>query len=341
MKIIINLFFALFLISAATAQTYEIRTVHKGSGVIGIEMRETSGSSTPTTSDYVCDIVFGITWDTAYRVNLGSISTTFNISKAGSRSVQGTKYYQAFYANNTPFAFPADWTTGTWVEIASIPNTMDGISSDGTFEIAASGFNQTTEPNFNVNLVADYTPTIAGSASNVPLPVTLMQFEGKKAGEAVVLNWTTASSHNFSHFEIERSDESGKFVFIKSETGETESQVITHYQFIDFNPNKPVNYYRLKLVDLDGSYTYSKIIIVHFGSDEIAKINIYPNPVESEINIQSAEGYDHVYLYDANSVLTNDWDVSETIRMNQVASGTYFLVLTGNNRIFVKRITKI
>ncbi|WP_315823461.1 hypothetical protein [Paraflavitalea speifideaquila] len=142
----------LFLISLVLAsalrvpaQTYEIRAVNKGGGVVGVEMRITAGAP-PTTADYVTDLVFGLRWLASYNVDLVStLSTDYHIAKSGLRKTQGAYHYQAFYADQTPFLFPANWTLNSWIELLSVRNTMTG-SGVGTFEIAAVGFDLPPNP---------------------------------------------------------------------------------------------------------------------------------------------------------------------------------------------------
>ena len=75
----------------SNAGTFEIRTTNKGSGIIGVEMRETSGTGTPSTSNSVTDIKFGIKWLASYGVDLNSsITTDYHIEKSGTRTVSGS-----------------------------------------------------------------------------------------------------------------------------------------------------------------------------------------------------------------------------------------------------------
>ena len=120
-QIIIALY--LMLSIQLTAQTFEIRLINKGSGEIGVEMRETSGIGTPSTTGFVTDLVFGIKWSTTYNVDLNAINNTnYNIGKSGSRETNGGFHYQAFGANATPFNFPNNWTQNNWEEIITIFN---------------------------------------------------------------------------------------------------------------------------------------------------------------------------------------------------------------------------
>jgi len=175
-----------FTFQVGYSQTFEIRSVNKGSGVIGVEMRETSGSSVPNTGNFILDIVFGLRWDTAYNVTLNtSVSSSYNIARQGTTSTSGAYNYQAYAANNTPFNFPSNWSQNTWVEIASITNAQDG-SGTGTFEVCPTNYNGTTDPNINID-AQDYTPTPNGSASSVSLGSSIVWI-------GTTSNWSTASN---------------------------------------------------------------------------------------------------------------------------------------------------
>ena len=84
-QIYIGFILLLFMIQYSYAQSFEIRIVNKGGGDLGVEMRETSGTGTPTTSNLVTDIKFGIKWLQSYGSGLdlnSSITTSYNILKS-------------------------------------------------------------------------------------------------------------------------------------------------------------------------------------------------------------------------------------------------------------------
>ena len=98
--------------------------------------------------------------------------------------------------------------------------------------------------------------------TSVTLPVELLSFEAAKEGTKTRLNWSTASEINFSHFEVERSLDAKNF----SQIGKVPSKGNgrtgnSNYQFYD-GQLLSVAYYRLKSVDLDGTFEYSKIVSI-------------------------------------------------------------------------------
>lgn len=131
------------------------------------------------------------------------------------------------------------------------------------------------------------------------LPVTLVSFSAKRHTstenkESVLLAWETTSEKEFSHFEIEvaRNEKDlikSKFSKISDVAGATNSAgQIRYYTFTDNYPMiSVVNYYRLKLVDNDGSYRYSAIRAVNF--DKNAQWKIFPNPASEHFEVEFEE----------------------------------------------------
>jgi len=123
----------------------------------------------------------------------------------------------------------------------------------------------TTNVNINVNCI---------------LPVNLSSFTGQNDGRINTLYWITEQEINNSHYEIEKSKDGFNFVKI-GEVNSMNSLNINFYDFTDENSFIEDNYYRLKIVDLDGSYTYSSIISL-YGDFNINYV-IYPNPFHDTI----------------------------------------------------------
>ncbi len=112
------------------------------------------------------------------------------------------------------------------------------------------------------------------------LPVELLSFSVKKQSKIVALIWATASEKNNSHFEIEKSNDGKNWEQIGRVKGEGNSLEIVRYDFLDAQPFSGINYYRLKQVDFDGSFEYSKIKTIIFDDNGIS---FYPNPAKDII----------------------------------------------------------
>ena len=97
----------------------------------------------------------------------------------------------------------------------------------------------------------------------------------------VILNWTTASELNNDYFTIERSKDAVEFQPIKFVEGAGNSNSILNYEIIDVNPFLGTSYYRLKQTDFNGKYSFSNIVSVNAGSD-----NVFDKPFNYYVNNQ-------------------------------------------------------
>lgn len=121
----------------------------------------------------------------------------------------------------------------------------------------------------------------------VVLPLNLLEFKGKKQDASIILDWTTASEIRVNRFEIERQIDGNTFEKIGTVMAAGNSSSIRSYTFTDYNPVKGFNYYRLKMIDDDGRFSYSKQVV--FMGDAVDKISIKkirPNPFTDLINIE-------------------------------------------------------
>ena len=114
-------------------------------------------------------------------------------------------------------------------------------------------------------------------AANIALPVTLSGFKGEYRNGVTQLSWATASEQVSDRFEIERSIDARTFAIIGSVKAQGNITTGATYNFTDREPLTGKSYYRLKLVDRDGTYTYSEIITVT-TLDAGQVLSVSPNP---------------------------------------------------------------
>ena len=118
------------------------------------------------------------------------------------------------------------------------------------------------------------------------------------------------------------------------------------YDFIYYNPINGINYYRLKQVDFDGGFEYSKTISVEIKKDDY--FNIYPNPVDGEINIEFNESLNNpsiIKIMNAQGLLVfyENINMDEGVfKMNSsgYAAGIYFLETTNGRKLWQERFVK-
>ena len=149
----------------------------------------------------------------------------------------------------------------------------------------------------NVRLRADDDPFVStdfeGGKTNgevedfqalVVLPVKLTHFSGQVAGCNVDLKWHAETEENFARYEIERSGDGRLFSAIGTIKGNGGLGTGIWYSYTDKTASE-FNFYRLKMIDLDGSFEYSKVINVDTDCSTDYKIELYPNPTSSNIGV--------------------------------------------------------
>ncbi|MEO6541166.1 MAG: T9SS type A sorting domain-containing protein, partial [Ferruginibacter sp.] len=114
---------------------------------------------------------------------------------------------------------------------------------------------------------------------NTPiLPVNLVDFFGKTGKQANFIFWNTATENNSSLFEVQRSNDAVHFEKIGAATGAGNSNAFKQYRFTDDKLMQQQHYYRLKQIDVDGRFIFSKIILLtNTGNKQDAFV--FPNPV--------------------------------------------------------------
>ena len=180
------------------------------------------------------------------------------------------------------------------------------------------------------------------SLCNTVLPLTLTDFNVTKEAENALLFWKTIYEINTKHFEIERSENGINFIKIGIvNAGLITGNSVKNYTFSDRYPLIGINYYRLKMVEADGKFTYSGIRRLLF--DKAQAIAIYPNPVKDIVTISGLQQKGTLSLLSAEGKILYQQMVSTqatTINMSGYTKGLYVLQYINNNEVVNKTITK-
>ncbi|MGB5850337.1 MAG: T9SS type A sorting domain-containing protein [Ignavibacteriaceae bacterium] len=128
---------------------------------------------------------------------------------------------------------------------------------------------------------------VNGAEYTGPLPVELVSFSARINDTEIILNWLTATEVNNYGFEIQRSVQTDKWEVLGFVEGHGNSNSPKEYSFTDAEVNSSgIYYYRLKQIDNDGSYEFSKTIEVNFGSPISFELSQnYPNPFNPSTTI--------------------------------------------------------
>ena len=187
-----------------------------------------------------------------YRDNwMGTMGTTFGFTEADLRLAKKDA--------------ATAWSTNTGSVVDSSLNTLTG-----------SGYTEFS--------------WFTGSDLFNQLPVKLTTFNGKLVNADAILNWNTASEINSNSFVVERSIDGVNFEGLGKVKAAGNSSSLKSYKYADVNALALVNkfsvvYYRLKMVDNDGSFEYSKTIEVKTDADTKESVKVNPNPFTNELTV--------------------------------------------------------
>jgi hypothetical protein len=165
---------------------------------------------------------------------------------------------------------------------------------DNNWYSGPTGFANKAEALAQITNIANWSfneePAPAENAANALvtlgnlLPVEMMYFRGRSQKTGNLLSWATANQVGFSHFEIEHSKNGLDFELLETIEGTSNTYDKSSYEYLDSKSKFRDNYYRLKVVDLDGRYEYSYIIYIRADQKDY-HISVNPNPASNFLNI--------------------------------------------------------
>jgi hypothetical protein len=172
---------------------------------------------------------------------------------------------------------------------------------------------------------------------NMPLPIELVDFSGKKEGHSVALQWTTSTEMNNDYFMVERSYDGIHFekisVAIPTKALHGNSLIPLSYHFTDLHPKEGNNYYRLLQNDINGVTAYSSTVNMVFANT--AAWQVYPNPAEKNLHIdfQSFDkGQTWIKIVDVTGRIIKVIDTNKDlvhstidIDISDLTNGTYWI----------------
>jgi len=139
------------------------------------------------------------------------------------------------------------------------------------------------------------------SQCNITLPVELISFTGKAVNKASALKWTTESEVNLDQYELQRSRDGVNFtpIAIVFAKGEQKNE----YNYTDINAFDGSNFYRLKMIDIDGTFKYSNTVVIRFGEVKAGDVVIAPNPVKTNINLKMRDFQQGIYKIEITNAI--------------------------------------
>jgi Secretion system C-terminal sorting domain len=233
-----------------------------------------TGPSTPTFCAFTDNIEITVTLSsTGSGTTITSSGGTVGTMTLAGGTGTGNLTLTAFATGNG-----ITWTSGTSITLASF--TLSGTST-GPITAGVSTYVELSGSGKSSNC----------SSGSITLPLDIVTFEAQSTGKTTLLKWLTASEINMESFNIERSAEGKTF----EKVGNVKSAGTSKgaYAFTDEVPLSGVNYYRLKMINTDGSFTYSPVRSVVLAEGKTTNVSVVPNPAKEQVyvklNVQEAK----------------------------------------------------
>ncbi|MDE3213648.1 MAG: T9SS type A sorting domain-containing protein [Bacteroidota bacterium] len=183
---------------------------------------------------------------------------------------------------------------------------------------------------------------VALCAQGGPTPVEFLGITANQSGNGIKIDWSTAQEFNSSSFEVQKSaDGNGGWTSIATVAAAGNSSTLRHYEAYDPAPFNGANFYRLKQIDIDGNYTYSKTVMVSVSANQTS-ITVLANPFHDNLTLSfSSAANQQVYarLFDmtGQQVAIEKWSVSAGTssqgfsNVNGLQPGMYILHVSGQD----------
>lgn len=187
--------------------------------------------------------------------------------------------------------------------------------------------------------VTPYTPS--------PLPVELINFEGKEKGNALELNWSTASERENDYFTLEHSLDGTQFETIQTIKGGGTTSTQTDYKATDFQAENGVNYYRLSQTDYNGNTEYFDVIAVMYNQFSSIQSAVFPNPSQDgNVNLKLTNtALDDVsytlYSIDGKAIETQKVTDSFSVIRLPKSQSYYFVEVRHGNEIIGRHTVSV
>ena len=226
----------------------------------------------------------------------------------------------------TTLSSEAGWNAYKWLN----ESNCNDVQSAGQQWTPTAGTFRLKTIDLHNNVVLSPTLQIA----TMSLPVTWMYFKGNGNDNLTAdLSWATSQEVNSGFFELERSNPIGDFENIAIVTAAGNSGKVNEYSYRDQLAEPGIYYYRIRQTDLDGHNSYSRIISIQVSGK--GSVKLFPNPVTSDLFIQSEKSIQSVEVYNSLGIrvyFNNSNPAHFTkLDMSRYEPGTYLFKINGES----------
>jgi hypothetical protein len=226
----------------------------------------------------------------------------------------------------------AQWNGTQWINQGN--TALTGTTSSGTVKS-------------NLALGAFGPFTLGSSSAANTLPLNLLSFTAQQQNTKTNLAWQTSNEVNVSHFTIQQSFDGTNFNAI----GNVSSNGGGNYNYTDNVSaiNASTVFYRLQIIDKNGSFTYSKTIAVMLKNNN-STLNIFPNPVKETVFVQIAATKAETVTIQVGDMMgrilqqeitkVSVGNNSFSVNASSLTRGTYVLLVKSADGVQQKQFTK-
>jgi len=276
-------------------------------------------------------------------------------------SALGAKYQTVNVADNGK-NLAITWQSN-FLGIAPTRNAHTSVPTANTalyhVEIVMADATQPAKLDFNTSLMKGQQFMLVGSNHEIPygqsisLPVKFIDFTATQANvHDVQLTWKTTNEFNSDHFVIEKKKNNGTFAELTVVDAQGLTQGINEYAYLDQSGMGNENYYRIKQVDVDGTFQYTNVVMVEIDGNTNDRFVAFPSPATTEVTLKATTAQlDADYNFtvsDVNGktvytgVMVQNGGNSFTINVSNYAAGTYYIrTVSPEGHTYMNRFIKV
>lgn len=247
------------------------------------------------------------------------------------------------YTANAAFGSGSQLGSGNYTVFNGVGNnvTVTNLIGGSTYHIAVFEYNDLGGVN---KLYLTINPARESFVTS-SLPVTLIDFAAKEVNNNVLLQWSTAQEFNSARFEVERGSNGNQYEKIGFVNAAGNSSSRREYSFNDNTIIEGNYYYRLKQVDIDGRFVYSKVVSIAMKDKNIFRL--LENPAQNELRLvvnRNAQQQFTISIFDMGGKLMKQQTMKNqpiaTVDISQLNAGMYLVQLVAGNNIIRLKFMK-
>ncbi|MFN0200807.1 MAG: T9SS type A sorting domain-containing protein, partial [Bacteroidia bacterium] len=231
-----------------------------------------------------------------------------------------------------PTVLPNAPSGNPWMHTAEgLTNAGDGSANGIIGTLNITGFGTTNNVDFAIQ-----PPVI--------FPVTLVNFEGQWAGAKTILSWKTESELNSAHFVLEYSINGANYEAVAQLNAAGNSNTPRNYAHTHDFPTADRNYYRLKMVDIDGYSAYSNVVLLS-KYNQLPSLTLFPNPAQGKVTVLHPSGNQKAILTIVEStgklvktIQTEANTVQTEVDLSGITSGVYQVIWQNGKQNLLQKL---